>query len=113
MADPRSWGPLGNPDRETIERWMNLPVGAFKDMVKTLNRKNGKKPTYQYEILAQQVVTTSVKLQNVMASDSDAAMNLARDGYKDGIHAAAAQADYTQSDATVITEHRIMSRLSK
>jgi uncharacterized protein with FMN-binding domain len=91
---------------------MSLPVGAFSDMVKSLKKRNGTKPVYKYEILAQQVVTTSVKLQNVMASDSDAAMSLAKDGYKDGIHAAAAQADYTQSDA-VITEHRIMSRLSK
>lgn len=113
MADPRSWGPLGNPDRETIERWMNLPVGAFKDMVKTLNRKNGKKPTYQYEIMAQQIVTTSVKLQNVQASDSDAAMSLARDGYKDGIYYAAEQADYNQSDATVNTEYRVTARLAR
>ena len=113
MADPRSWGPLGNPDQETIERWMSLPVGAFKDMVKSLNRKNGNKPTFKYDILAQQVVTTSVMLQQVTAADSNAAMDLARAGYKDGIYRAAEQADYTQSDATVITEHRVTARLAR
>jgi hypothetical protein len=113
MADPRSWGPLGSPDQATIERWMSLPVGAFSDMVKSLKKRNGTKPVYKYDILAQQVTTTSVILQQVMAADSNAAMDLARSSYKDSIYAAAEQADYATEDATSKVEYRITSTLSK
>jgi len=39
----RSWGILGNPSKEKINEYKNMPVGSFKNMVKNLSRgKKGK-----------------------------------------------------------------------
>jgi hypothetical protein len=39
----RSWGILGNPSKEKIEQYKNMPVGSFRNMVKNLSRtKKGK-----------------------------------------------------------------------
>lgn len=39
----RSWGILGNPSKEKVEQYKNMPVGSFRNMVKNLSRgKKGK-----------------------------------------------------------------------
>ena len=42
-SDARSWGILGNPSPEKIEEYKNMPVGAFREMVKDLKKKNKNK----------------------------------------------------------------------
>lgn len=34
----RSWGILGNPSKEKINEYKNMPVGSFHDMVKRLSK---------------------------------------------------------------------------
>lgn len=42
-VDLRSWGILGNPSKEKIEEYKNMPVGSFKNMVRNISRgKKGK-----------------------------------------------------------------------
>lgn len=42
-----SWGVLGNPTKEEIEKWKNLPHGAFKNMIKNLKGAQRKDYTIQ------------------------------------------------------------------
>lgn len=45
-----SWGLLGNPTKEQIEQWQNLPYGEFKSMVKEFNKKHKGKLLKQFEV---------------------------------------------------------------
>lgn len=59
-----SWGPLGNPTKEDIERYMNMPVGQFKNYTKRLR---GKKPSrFQFEVI-ERVYTDTIRLVTVDA----------------------------------------------
>ena len=42
-ANNSSWGPLGNPSKEEIQKWCELPYGAFTQMVKDLGKKKNTK----------------------------------------------------------------------
>lgn len=42
-VNPGSWGVLGNPSKEKIQEYQNMPVGGFKSLVTRLSRgKKGK-----------------------------------------------------------------------
>lgn len=49
-TDPKSWGILGNPSREKIAEYQNMPVGGFRSMVKNLSRGKKNKVLEQHEI---------------------------------------------------------------
>lgn len=36
----RPWGLLGNPTKEQISAWQNMPYGSFKQMVDVLKKKS-------------------------------------------------------------------------
>jgi hypothetical protein len=50
----RSWGILGNPSKEKIEQYKNMPVGSFKNMVKNLNRGKKGKVLKEFEVFVTQ-----------------------------------------------------------
>jgi hypothetical protein len=33
------WGPLGNPSKEEIQKWWDLPYGKFTELVKGIGKK--------------------------------------------------------------------------
>lgn len=49
-ANMHSWGILGNPSKEKIEEYKNMPVGSFKNMVKNLSRGKKGKVLKQFEV---------------------------------------------------------------
>lgn len=54
-----SWGVLGNPSREKIREYSNMPVGKFKDMVKNLSRKNRGKKLTMHKVYVEKRVSAS------------------------------------------------------
>jgi len=58
-SDARSWGILGNPSPEKIEEYKNMPVGAFREMVKDLKKKNKNKPLMPFEVFVEKKIMDS------------------------------------------------------
>lgn len=50
----RSWGILGNPSKEKIEQYKNMPVGGFRNMVKNLSRSKKGKVLKEFEVFVTQ-----------------------------------------------------------
>ena len=50
----RSWGILGNPSKEKIEQYKNMPVGSFRNMVKNLSRGKKGKVLKEFEVFVTQ-----------------------------------------------------------
>lgn len=46
----KSWGILGNPSKEKIEQYKNMPVGSFRNMVKNLSRSKKGKVLSEHEV---------------------------------------------------------------
>jgi hypothetical protein len=63
----KSWGILGNPSPEKIEEYKNMPVGAFREMIKALNKKNKGKPLMPFEVFVEKKIVNS-HLGSVVAS---------------------------------------------
>lgn len=49
-TNPKSWGILGNPSKEKIEQYTNMPVGSFRNMVKNLSRGKKGKVMQEYQV---------------------------------------------------------------
>lgn len=74
-----SWGILGNPSKEKIEEYKNMPVGAFRQMVKDLNRRKKGKVLKEHEVSVTKtrsdMTAGTIKVQ---AFTRDEAIDLAR-----------------------------------
>lgn len=75
-----AWGILGNPTKEQIETWKDLPHGAFSSMVSTLKKKSKGKSLKRYTVKIKNVSSKhSVAFVDVQAFDVDQAISQARD----------------------------------
>ena len=75
----KSWGILGNPTREKIAEYQNMPVGQFKQMVKDLSRgkKNRTLSDYTCYVIKKKIDCTRGVI-TTQAFDSVSALSLAR-----------------------------------
>jgi hypothetical protein len=74
-----SWGVLGNPTREKIREYSNMPVGQFKNMVKDLSRKTkGKKITMHKVYVEKRVSESYVEEIEVAAVSATVALSTAQ-----------------------------------
>lgn len=75
----KSWGILGNPDKETIKKYMNMPHGDFKRMVDDLNEIAQDQPPKLYTVRVDESLSkhrsTYVAIE---ASNADHAKELAK-----------------------------------
>lgn len=46
----RSWGILGNPSKEKIEEYKNMPVGSFHNMIKRLSKSSKNKVMQEFTV---------------------------------------------------------------
>jgi hypothetical protein len=46
----RSWGILGNPSKEKIEEYKNMPVGSFQSMIKRLSKSSKNKVMQEFTV---------------------------------------------------------------
>lgn len=65
-----SWGVLGNPSKEKIEEYKNMPVGAFRSLVKEVTKQNKGKPLTPHEIWIERKVTDSYVTSMVVSAAS-------------------------------------------
>lgn len=72
-----SWGVLGNPSREKIREYSNMPVGQFKNMVKNLSRKNRGKKFTMHKVYVEKRVSASyvAEIEVAAAGPTDAIAN--------------------------------------
>jgi hypothetical protein len=75
-----SWGFLGNPTPEQVDRWKNLPHGKFKDMVTDLKKKSKGNNLSKYTVIVKKsnesYKTAEIKVE---AFTADHALSLAKD----------------------------------
>lgn len=45
-ASESAWGPLGNPSKEQIQKWCELPAGEFERIYKEAKKKKRKNKVY-------------------------------------------------------------------
>ena len=75
-----SWGVLGNPTKEQIEQWKNLPYGQFGTMVSSLKKKSKGKSLRKHAVEVKKSVVTSTKaFAYVQAFDADHAISQVRE----------------------------------
>lgn len=72
-----SWGVLGNPSRDKIREYSNMPVGQFKNMVKNLSRKNRGKKYEMYKVYVEKRVSASyvAEIEVAAVNGTDALAN--------------------------------------
>jgi len=72
-----SWGVLGNPSKEKIREYSNMPVGQFKAMVKNMSRKSKGKTYSMYKVYVEKRVAHSTvgELEVAATSQTDALAN--------------------------------------
>ena len=46
----RSWGFLGNPSKEKVEEYKNMPVGSFHSMIKRLSKSSKNKVMQEFTV---------------------------------------------------------------
>ena len=75
-----TWGILGNPSKEQIEQWKNLPHGQFAAMVSSLKKKSKGKSLRKHSVeIKKRNATTTSAFVYVQAYDSEHAINQARE----------------------------------
>ena len=75
----KAWGILGEPTKEQIQRWMDLPYGSFKIMVNDLNKKSKGKSLRKYTVEVRKPVSEyQLGYIDVNAYDVDHALELAK-----------------------------------
>lgn len=86
-AKGTAWGPLGNPSKETIQSWCNMPAGEFARMVKEKVGRCSRKKLDWKDRDIYLTRTVVIKHQNyakvtVHAGDDTDALKLARDHFE-------------------------------
>lgn len=76
----RSWGILGNPSKEKINEYKNMPVGSFKSMVTRLNRTKKGKVMSEYTVyVSKRKIDLTRGVIKVEAFEFSDATNIARE----------------------------------
>jgi len=76
MTTINLWGPLGNPSKEEIQKWWELPYGEFTKKVKTVSKKpRGKQPTEHTVYVTKRVYQDYLAEVKVMAVDGKKAID--------------------------------------
>lgn len=74
-----TWGILGNPTKQEIEAYMNLPYGKFKDHVSSLSKKYRGKSLRTYTIKVHEVRSDTTRaFLTVRAFDANDAVEKAQ-----------------------------------
>lgn len=67
-----SWGPLGNPTAEEIQKYMDLPYGHFKSLTKSLRGKKAR----VYTVHITKIVSTEYTVtRDIVAVNADRALD--------------------------------------
>lgn len=74
-----SWGVLGNPTKEKVNEWMNMPYGDFKRMVAEVKKQTKGKPLRKYSVEIKDIREIHRDAYvDVEAATSDQAIKLAQ-----------------------------------
>ena len=80
-TNPASWGVLGNPNADQVQKYMNMQPGQFSKMVADLKRKNrGKTPTDHVVFVVKKKMDVTVGKAVVNAFKYDDAVSAVRKG---------------------------------
>ena len=91
-----AWGPLGNPTKEQIALWQNMPYGSFKSMVKNLPKKSKTAGTYVVR-LTKRIVTCYTAEKEFYATSLNDAENKVTQLYRD-VRDGIKQLDFTLTE---------------
>lgn len=76
MSMNNSWGPLGNPTAEEIQKYTEMPYGHFKALTKNLRGKKAR----MYTVTLTKIVSTEYTVtRDILAVNSDRALAPFRD----------------------------------